>query len=569
MKKVKNIIPLTVIVTLFFILHETISITASKEPAAARNGMVVSTNELASKIGVEILKKGGNAVDAAVAVSYALAVVYPQAGNIGGGGFMLIRQANGKVTAIDYRETAPGRAMKYMYLDDDGSIIADKSVRGYLASGVPGTVAGLSLALEKHGTMNLRTLIQPAIKLAEKGFTVSRAFSRLLKNYESLFERFPQAGKILMNNGKFFAPGEVLIQKELAGTLQLIAEKGPEAFYKGEIADLIEKEMKENGGIITKEDLLQYKPKIREPIEGQYKDYKIYSMPPPSSGGIALVQLLNILEEYDLKKSGFNSSKTIHFIVEAEKRVYADRGTYLGDMDFVRVPINTLTSKKYAQKIRKNIKANYATPSDNISAGKLSRYEGKHTTHFSIVDKEGNAVSCTTTLNSYFGSGVVIKGAGFFMNNEMDDFSAKPGSPNIYGLIEGEANSIEPGKRMLSCMTPTIVIKDDHLSMVLGSPGGATIITTVLQIILNVTEHDMDIQEAVNAPRFHHQWKPDIIYYEKFALSEDVKENLRKMGHTLELRRDYGDAHAILFDKKDNLYYGGADRRQEGKAVGY
>jgi len=417
--------------------------------------------------------------------------------------------------------------------------------------------------------MPLSTLIEPAIDLAENGFQISRAFARLLRNRESLFKRFPEAGSIFLKENGCYEPGDVLLQKDLARTLRIIAEEGPDAFHRGEIADLIVKEMAENGGIITMEDLASYEPVIRKPVTGSYKGYTVYSMPPASSGGIALIQLLNILEGFDIKKIGFNSSQTIHLMVEAEKRVYADRGKYLGDTDFVDVPVKELTSKRYAQKIRELINQNAATPSEDVEAGNPFPNEGEHTTHFSIVDKDGNAVSFTTTLNSYFGSGVVVTEAGFFMNNEMDDFSSKPGSPNIYGLIEGEANSIEPGKRMLSCMTPTIVTKDDKLFMVVGSPGGSTIITTVLQVILNVIEHGMDIQEAVDAPRFHHQWKPDVIQYEKFTLSKDVMENLKKMGHTLELRGDYGDAHAIVVDGKNKIYFGGADSRQEGKAIGY
>jgi len=565
MKKIIFLISITITI----VFSETIIFTASREPVAGRRGMVVSTNETVSQIGIEILKKGGNAVDAAVAVSYALAVVYPQAGNLGGGGFMLVRMADGEVAAIDHRETAPGKAHRNMYLDENGDVIPEKSVRGYLASGVPGTVAGLSCALEKYGTMPLSTLIEPAIDLAENGFQISRAFARLLRNRESLFKRFPEAGSIFLKENGFYEPGDVLLQKDLARTLRIIAEEGPDAFHRGEIADLIVKEMAENGGIITMEDLASYEPVIRKPVTGSYKGYTVYSMPPASSGGIALIQLLNILEGFDIKKIGFNSSQTIHLMVEAEKRVYADRGKYLGDTDFVDVPVKELTSKRYAQKIRELINQNAATPSEDVEAGNPFPNEGEHTTHFSIVDKDGNAVSFTTTLNSYFGSGVVVTEAGFFMNNEMDDFSSKPGSPNIYGLIEGEANSIEPGKRMLSCMTPTIVTKDDKLFMVVGSPGGSTIITTVLQVILNVIEHGMDIQEAVDAPRFHHQWKPDVIQYEKFTLSKDVMENLKKMGHTLELRGDYGDAHAIVVDGKNKIYFGGADSRQEGKAIGY
>lgn len=562
--------PLSLLTTLLLVGLCGLALSASRRPVRARHGMVVSAQELASQVGVEILKRGGNAVDAAVATGFALAVVYPQAGNLGGGGFMVIRFPDGRATTIDFREKAPGKAHRDMYLDEKGEVIPGLSTFGYLSSGVPGSVAGLCYALNKYGTMSLKEVLQPAIGLAEKGFPVSYGFSQALRRASEELSHFPATAKIFLKNGEPYQEGDLFVQKDLAKTLKLIAEKGPDAFYKGKIADLIAEDMKKHGGLITKEDLASYRPVEREPVCGTYRGYRIISMGPPSSGGVALIELLNILEAYDIGALGHNSSRTIHLMVEAMRRVYSDRAQHLGDPDFYPVPIKGLISKGYAAELRKGIDLYRATPSSQVSHGDPLPYEGQQTTHYSVVDEDRMAVSVTTTLNSSFGSKVVIEGAGFLMNNEMDDFSIKPGVPNIYGLVGGEANSIQPGKRMLSSMCPTILTRDGRLFMVLGTPGGSTIITTVLQVIVNVIDHGMDIQEAVDVPRVHHQWLPDVLYYEKRGLPVDVLENLGKMGyHVRELRGYNGDVQAIMVDPQTGILLGASDPRGEGKAVGY
>ncbi|CUS78091.1 gamma-glutamyltransferase 1 . Threonine peptidase. MEROPS family T03 [Candidatus Kryptonium thompsonii] len=542
---------------------------ASKKPVKAFNGMVVSSDSLATKVGIEILKKGGNAVDAAVAVGFALAVTYPQAGNIGGGGFMVIRMANGETVTIDYREKAPLKAHEDMFLDENGNFIPEKSQIGHLSVGVPGSVAGLLLALEKYGTMSRKEVLNPAIKLAEKGFIVNEGLANAFKNAFEHFKKFPSTMKYFSKNGEPYKEGDKLIQKDLAKVLKLIRDKGRDGFYKGKVADLIVAEMKRGGGIITHEDLENYQPVIRKPVIGTYRGYEIISMGPPSSGGVCLIELLNILENFDLKKYGFGSSYTIHYLVEAMKRVYADRAEYLGDPDFVEIPLEKLLSKEYAKTIANEIDTLFATPSSKIVRSVSPPEEGSHTTHYSVVDKWGNVVSVTTTINSYFGSMVAVDGAGFFLNNEMDDFSAKPGTPNQFGLLGNKANSIQPGKRMLSSMTPTIVLKNGKPFLILGSPGGSTIITSVLQVILNVIDFGMNIQEAVDAPRIHHQWYPDVVYYEKRGLPLDVIENLGKRGHKLVERRGFqGEVQAILIDE-NGVKYGAADPRGYGFAMGY
>ncbi len=541
-------------------------------PARAKKAMVASGEPLATEAGLEILKKGGNAVDAAVAVGFALEVVYPLAGNIGGGGFMVIRFPDGKSTTIDYREMAPARASRNMYLDKNGNVIPGLSLVGYLASGVPGSVKGLYLAHRKYGKLPWKELLQPAIRLAEQGFPISYELANSLKRRKAIFLKFPATAKIFLKNGKEpYREGDLLVQKDLAHTLRLIAEKGADGFYKGEVAEKIARAMKEHGGLITKADLSAYRAHERKPVEGDYHEYHIISMGPPSSGGICLVELLNILEGFPLKKMGFHSSQSVHVIVEAEKRVYADRAKFMGDIDFYPVPIAGLTSKPYADSLRKQIDPNRATPSSEISAGRPVGYESPQTTHYSVVDENRLAVSVTTTLNSAYGSKVVIDGAGFFMNNEMDDFSAKPGVPNQFGLIGGEANAIEPHKRMLSSMTPTIVEKNGKLFMVVGTPGGSTIITSVLQTILNVVDFGLNIQEAVDAPRFHHQWLPDQIFYDRFAFPKDVVANLQKMGHHLKARYSNGPGivEAILVDPRTGVLWGGSDSRGYGLAKGY
>ncbi len=542
---------------------------ASRAPVRAAKGMVGSNDEHASRVGVDILKKGGNAVDAAVAVGFALAVTHPSAGNIGGGGLMLIRFADGRATAIDYREVAPGRAHRDMYLDEKGNPVAERSLVGPLAAGVPGSVAGLAYAQKKYGKLTLAETLAPAIALADKGFEISYALSRSLADQRKLFDRFPETAKVFFKNGKPYEPGERLIQRDLAGTLKAIAAGGPDAFYRGPVADLIAAEMARSGGLITKDDLAAYKPVEREALRATYRGYGILGMPPISSGGIALIQFLNILEAYPIGELGHNSSRTMHLVAEAAKRVYADRAEWLGDPAFFRVPVAGLISKRYAERLRTGIGQDKATPSSSIKAGTPAEFESDQTTHYSVVDADGTAVSTTTTLNGSYGSGQVVTGAGFLLNNEMDDFSAKPGSPNMFGLIGGRANEIAPHKRMLSSMTPTIVTKDDRAFLVAGSPGGSRIITTVLQVIMNVLDHEMDVQEAVDAPRFHHQWLPDEIRVERRGFPVDVIRALEAMGHKTKPLGDMGDVHAILIDPKTGVRLGASDPRSDGRTVGY
>ena len=542
---------------------------ASRRPVKGFNGMVVSSDSLATRVGVEILKKGGNAVDAAVAVGFALAVTYPQAGNIGGGGFMVIRMANGETITIDFREKAPMKASEDMFLDENGNFVPERSQIGHLSVGVPGSVAGLLLALEKYGTMSRKEVLKPAIKLAEKGFIVNEGLANAFKNAFEHFKKFPSTMKYFSKNGQPYKAGDRLVQKDLAKVLKLIRDKGRDGFYKGRIADLIVEEMKRGGGLITYEDLENYQPVLRKPVVGNYRGYEIISMGPPSSGGVCLIELLNILENFDLKKYGFGSSYTIHYLVEAMRRVYADRAEYLGDPDFVQIPLDKLLSKEYAKELASEIDTFFATPSSRIIRSVSPISEGVHTTHYSVVDRWGNVVAVTTTINSYFGSMVAVDGAGFFLNNEMDDFSAKPGAPNQFGLLGSKANSIQPGKRMLSSMTPTIVLKNGKPFLVLGSPGGSTIITSVLQVILNVIDFGMNIQEAVDSPRIHHQWYPDQIFFERRGLPRDVIENLEKRGHKLVERDGYqGEVQAILIDE-NGVKYGAVDPRGYGLAMGY
>jgi gamma-glutamyltranspeptidase/glutathione hydrolase len=568
-KKRKAMRRLTYSVFALLILLFGFSESASRRPVKALNGMVVSSDSLATQVGVEILKKGGNAVDAAVAVGFALAVTYPQAGNIGGGGFMVIRMANGETVTIDFREKAPMKASENMFLDENGNFVPEKSQVGHLSVGVPGSVAGLLLALEKYGTMSRREVLEPAIELAEKGFIVNEGLANAFKNAFEHFKKFPSTMRYFSKNGQPYSAGDRLVQKDLAKVLKLIRDKGRDGFYKGKVADLIVEEMKRGGGLITYEDLENYQPVLRKPVVGNYRGYEIISMGPPSSGGVCLIELLNILENFDLKKYGFGSSYTIHYLVEAMKRVYADRAEYLGDPDFVQIPLDKLLSKEYAKELASEIDTFYATPSSRIIRSVSPTSEGVHTTHYSVVDRWGNVVAVTTTINSYFGSMVAVDGAGFFLNNEMDDFSAKPGAPNQFGLLGSKANSIQPGKRMLSSMTPTIVLKNGKPFLVLGSPGGSTIITSVLQVILNVVDFGMNIQEAVDSPRIHHQWYPDQIFFERRGLPRDVIENLERRGHKLVERVGYqGEVQAILIDE-NGVKYGAVDPRGYGLAMGY
>ncbi|MCU7499663.1 MAG: gamma-glutamyltransferase [Ignavibacteria bacterium] len=541
---------------------------ASPDPVRGTKGMVVSASDLASQVGLLILKRGGNAVDAAVATGFALAVTYPPAGNLGGGGFMVIHLKNGKDIALDYREKAPIRASKNMYLDSLGNFDLAKSTEGFLSSAVPGSVAGLIYALEHYGTMKLEDVIQPAIDIATDGFPLSFRLSEAMASEFSQFQKYPSSSKVFIHNGEPLKEGFVFKQPDLAKTLSLIKEKGKDGFYKGEIAELIEQQSRQMGGIITKEDLENYSVVEKEPVKGTYRGYNIVSMPPSSSGGIALIEALNILENYSFTKEDWNSSTYIHRMVEALRYVYADRSKHLGDEAFYPVPKEWLTSKEYAKTIFSKISGR-AISSKDVLPGSEPMHESMQTTHYSVADQYGNAVSTTTTLNSSFGNKLVVEGAGFLLNNEMDDFSAKPGEPNQFGLIGSEANSIQPGKRMLSSMTPTIVLKDNKPFMVIGSPGGSTIITVVLQTIMNVLDFHMNIQEAIDAPRIHHQWLPDELYYEPFGVSKDTFENLKNMGYIFGGERTLGRAEGILIDQNNNTFYGATDPRGYGQAAGF
>lgn len=538
-------------------------------PMAGKNGMVVTASELASKVGVEILKKGGNAVDASVAVGFALAVTYPTAGNIGGGGFMVIRMADGTTTSVDYREKAPGSAHSDIYLDENKNPVPNMSSENVTSSGVPGSVAGLIYALEKYGTMKLEEVIQPAINLAKDGFELEYRLANSFRYNLESFEKYPSTLKIFSKNGEAYQTGDIFKQSDLGNTLLKIKTNGRDGFYKGEVAELIVKQVSENGGWITLEDLAAYKPVERKPVIGSYRDYQIISMGPPSAGGIVLTQILNILENYEFKRDVWGSSNYIHNLVEAMKYAYADRSKHIGDPDFYDVPIENLISKNYAKEIFNKI-SDRATPSELIAPTDFSSYnESEETTHYSVIDKFGNAVSTTTTINSGYGSKVVVEGAGFLLNNEMDDFSIQPGVPNQFGLTGGEANKIEPNKRMVSSMTPTIVLKKGSPYLIIGSPGGSTIMTVVLQVLLNMIDFNMDIQRANDLPRIHHQWLPDRIDYEPFGLSEDVKINLINRGHKIGFERVLGRMDAIFIDQESGIYYGSTDKRGYGAAVGY
>ncbi|MCZ4245247.1 gamma-glutamyltransferase [Pedobacter punctiformis] len=533
-----------------------------------KNGMVVSAHPEASQVGVDILKKGGNAVDAAVAVQFALAVVYPNAGNIGGGGFMVYRSAAGETNALDFREKAAAAANRDMYLDAAGNPIVDKSLYGHLAAGVPGSVDGMVEAHKKYGKLSWAQVIQPAIDLAEKGFKITKRQAGELNGLHRNFMDFNPLGTAFVNLESTWKENDLLVQNELANTLKLIQQKGRDGFYGGSVADSIVAEMQRGKGLVTKEDLKNYHAVWRKPVVGQYRGYKIITMPPTSSGGIALIQLLQSVEPYPLKKWGHNADSTVQLIVEAERRVYADRATHLGDPDFYAVPQKQLLNAEYNKNRMANFNWAAATPSSSVLAGEIAGKEHEETTHFSIVDREGNAVSITTTLNGSYGSLVVVKGAGFLLNNEMDDFSVKPGAPNMYGLVGGEANAIAPNKRMLSSMTPSIVEKGGKLFMVVGTPGGSTIITSVFQTIINVIDFEMPMQAAVAAKKFHHQWLPDEVYVEKGALDSLAVKTLEAKGYKIVPRGAIGRVDAIL-KTKWGYYQGGADPRGDDKAIGY
>jgi gamma-glutamyltranspeptidase/glutathione hydrolase len=559
----------------FFGICLTTSHAAWREPARAPHGMVASTERAASQIGVDVLKRGGNAVDAAVAVALALAVLYPQAGNLGGGGFMMIRRSDGTATAIDYRETAPAAATREMFVGPDGQLIkgAESSTLGYRASGIPGTVAGLAFALKKYGSGKLTwaDLIEPARKLAADGFPLSHRTRNLLQDNQAILSPLAESRRIFLRDGKFYREGETLRQPELAATLVRLQKKGPREFYEGETARLIAEDMKRAHGLITGDDLRAYTPKERMPLRGSYRGYEIISMPPPSSGGLVLLEMLNILEGFELKKFHPFSSERYHLLVETMRRAYADRAEYMGDADFGSVPVAGLIDKAYAKRQGSTINPERASTSAEIHGGEPAGAESKQTTHFTIVDLAGNAVANTYTLNGWFGSGVVAKGTGVLLNNEMDDFTSKPGEPNMFGAIQGEPNAIAPGKRPLSSMTPTFVVRPDgSLYFAIGSPGGTTIPNTVLQVISNVIDHGMNLQEAIDAPRLHHQWVPDEIRDELRGLSSDTRRALEARGHKFEAKpENMGDVQGIMIEEKTNTRLGASDARQDGAAIGY
>ncbi|MFS7188941.1 gamma-glutamyltransferase [Serratia proteamaculans] len=568
------------------------SLYAASNPAVeAKNGMVVTSQHLASQVGVDILKLGGNAIDAAVAVGYAQAVVNPCCGNIGGGGFMTVHLADGTDTFINFRETAPAAASANMYLDAAGNVKKGASLYGYLAAGVPGTVLGMETARKKYGKLSREQVMEPAIKLAREGFVLTRADTDILDTTIARFKQDPESARIFLRlDGTPLQPGDRLVQSDLANTLEAIAKDGPDAFYKGKIPQAVEAAAKQGGGILTAADFANYKVTETPPITCSYRGYKFVSAPPPSSGGVTLCEILNVVEGYDLKNMGFNSAAAIHTMTEAMRHAYMDRNTYLGDPEFIKNPIDRLVSKSYAEEIRKKIVADKATPSENVQPG-MEPHEKPETTHYSIVDHQGNAVSTTYTVNGRFGAVVIAPGTGFFLNDEMDDFTVKVGEKNLYGLVQGTANSIAPGKRPLSSMSPTLVTKDNKIFMVLGSPGGSRIITITLQTALNVIDHGMAPQEAVDAPRIHHQWLPDEVYYEQRGVSADTLKILSGMGYKMVEQTPWGAAELILVGLpgaagvspansgndsavsgkvREGYLYGANDvRRPAGSAVGY
>jgi gamma-glutamyltranspeptidase/glutathione hydrolase len=551
------------------------TLAASREPVRARHGIVASTNEIASKVGVEIMKRGGNAVDAAIAVAFALTVTHPAAGNLGGGGFMMIRLQNGTTTAIDYREMAPAAATRNVYLDKNGNVIEGEGgpLEGYRAAGVPGTVRGMELALKKYGSGRLTwaQLIEPARRLAANGFTVNNTLARGLRGNREYLSKYTETKRIYLNNGKFYNEGDLFVQPDLAATFGRLQQRGPNEFYEGQTAQLIAADMKRHNGLMTLDDLRGYVAKERQPLRGNYRGYEVISMPPPSSGGAVLIEMLNILEGYDLKKMDWASSDRYHLMTEAMRRAFADRAEYMGDADFVKVPIAGLIDKKYAAQLRQTINPERASSSEQVKAGKPLGYESEETTHFAVVDAEGNAVANTYTLNNSYGSAAVARGTGLLLNDEMDDFAAKPGTPNLYGLIQGERNAVAPRKRPLSAMTPTFVLrKDGSLWFTVGSPGGPTIINTVLDVITNVIDYGMNIQQAIDAPRIYHQWLPDELVFEPYGLSGDTQNALTARGHKLAKPRYLGDAEGIMIEEKTGMRLGATDpRRSDGLAVGY
>jgi len=548
-----------------FILSETISGVAAFCPVYARRGMVVSAEPNASLAGVQILQQGGNAFDAAVGVGFALAVTYPAAGNLGGGGFLVALTVDGKAVALDFREMAPQAATRDMYLDENGEVIPKLSTDSFLAVGVPGSVHGLLAILDDYGILPRHQVLAPAIRLAEEGFTVSHEFACSLRNEQKRLMRYPSTAAIFYTDGEPPDFGARLKQTDLANTLKAVCDQGADAFYRGWVADRIADHVSQNCGIITRDDLARYSSKYREPFAFSYKEYQLITHPVPSSGGVTLAQILKLIEPFPLRDMGYHSAKYVHLIAEAERLAFADRNYHLGDPDFVKVPDRYLISDTYIQKRRTMMMKNKAGQSKRVQHGKIEHDE---TTHYCVVDKDRNVVAVTYTLNGSYGMGSVVEGAGFFLNNEMDDFSAKPGQPNMYGLVSAKTNAIEPGKRMLSSMTPLIVMRDNHFCFTVGTPGGPTIITTDLQIVLNITEMGMNIREAIDARRFHHQWLPDVIQYERFTFSADTILKLQLLGHELEEKKVIGCAAGIQITE-DGLLAGYADGRGSGEALGY
>ncbi|HZE72088.1 MAG TPA: gamma-glutamyltransferase [Pyrinomonadaceae bacterium] len=548
---------------------------ASREPVRFKHGVVASTSEIASQVGVDVLKRGGNAVDAAIAVAFALAVTHPAAGNLGGGGFMMIRLSSGKSTAIDYREMAPAAAHRDIYLDKDGKLIEGEggSLVGFRAAGIPGTVRGMELALKKYGSGKLSwsQLIEPARRLAANGFPVNRNLARSLRGSDEYLSQYKETKRIYLKGGEFYEEGELFRQPDLAATFARLQRSGPDEFYEGQTARLIVADMKRHNGLMTMADLHGYVAKERAPLRGSYRGHEVISMPPPSSGGTVLIEMLNILEGYKLNELDASSSERYHLMVEAMRRAFADRAEYMGDADFVKVPVAGLTDKTYAEKLRATINPERASASAEVRAGQPAGYESEETTHFTVVDAAGNAVANTYTLNNSYGSAAVAKGTGIILNDEMDDFAAKPGTPNLYGLIQGERNAVAPRKRPLSAMTPTFVLRPDgSLWFTVGSPGGPTIINTVLTVITNVVDYGMNIQQAIDAPRIHHQWLPDELVYEPYGLAGDTQEALVRRGHKLATPRYLGDAEGIMIEEKTGVRLGATDpRRSDGLAVGY
>jgi gamma-glutamyltranspeptidase / glutathione hydrolase len=556
------------VVTLLF--GSSVLSAASKAPVRAPHGMVASTSQIASQIGSDVMRRGGNAVDAAVAVGFALSVTWPSAGNLGGGGFMLIRKSDGTVEAIDYRERAPLAANRDMYLGADGNVVKGLSTDTHLGAGVPGTVRGLELAHQRHGKLPWKELIEPAVRLAEEGFRVNIHLARSLRGREKKLVQSAESRRIFLREGKLWNENDWFEQPDLARTLVRIRDEGSNGFYRGETARLIVEEMKRGNGIITLEDLDGYTATIRTPLRGTYRGHEIITMPPPSSGGIALLSMLNMLEHYDIAAMGPHSADALHLQVEIMRRAFADRASFLGDTDFAQVPLRGLISKEYAKKRRATIDLRRATPSRKIGAGDPLPYESPDTTHFSVVDREGNVVSNTYTINDSYGSGITVTGAGFLLNDEMDDFTSKPGVPNAYNILQSEANAIEPRKRPLSSMTPTIVLRDGDFWFAIGSPGGPTIINTVFQTIVNVIDFKMTLQQAIDAPRVHHQHFPDEIYWEPFGINPDVRRTLERRGFRFRDRADpMGDAEGVMIEKETGMRLGASDPRIGGVPVGY